>query len=64
MAGEVPLGIHTEIVAGGSGFHMDIGRCLRMAALAGCWSAVAGSEEEPTHYHIEEAAAAAAGSLT
>lgn len=59
---EAPFGTHTESAAGGSRFHMDIGRCLRMSALAGHWSVSVEWEEEQTHCHIEEAAAVAAGS--
>lgn len=62
MQEEAPLGTHTEVAAGGSRFHMDIGRCLRMSALAGHWSVSVEWEEEQTHCHIEEAAAVAAGS--
>lgn len=62
MQEEAPFGIHTELAAGGSRLHMDIGRCLRMSALAGHWSVSVGWEEEQTHCHIEEAAAVAAGS--
>lgn len=46
MREEAPFGIHTELAAGGSRLHMDIGRCLRMSAQAGHWSVSVEWEEE------------------
>jgi hypothetical protein len=42
MPEEALSGIHTEFVAEGSRFRMDIGRCLRMLVLAGHWPVSAG----------------------
>lgn len=46
MQEEAPFGTHTELAAGGSRLHMDIGRCLRMSALAGHRSVSVEWEEE------------------